>query len=200
MQTSTTHYAASHRRSPTASCGCSHIPLSKQPVERGSRLHAPSRALGVPPYSLCPASCADGAFGGTRLVRCQPHFCFPFSFSFSFSSAVAPAPAALAASSPRIFEAAMNLKRRDKVVSQMLNQFWEREERCHAVAALNSHPHAKCNTHFAIFQSHRHRAIEGIRKRSTHPPPHHAPKPRTYSACTAVMPTRFSISARCAFN
>ena len=38
------------------------------------------------------------------------------------------------------------------------------------------------------------------RKRPTHPPAHQPPKPRTYSACTAVMPTRFSISARCAFN
>ena len=37
-------------------------------------------------------------------------------------------------------------------------------------------------------------------KWSTHAPPHHAPKFRTYSACTAVMPTRFSVSARCAFN
>ncbi len=41
---------------------------------------------------------------------------------------------------------------------------------------------------------------EGKEKRPTHPPPHHAPKPRTYSACTAVMPTRFSVSARWAFS
>ena len=47
------------------------------------------------------------AFCGTRLVCFLPHFCLPFSFSPG--AVPAPAPAAFAASSPRIFEAAMNL-------------------------------------------------------------------------------------------
>ena len=42
--------------------------------------------------------------------------------------------------------------------------------------------------------------VAGGEERPTYAPPHHAPKPRTYSACTAVMPTRFSVSAKCAFN
>lgn len=45
------------------------------------------------------------AFGNTRLVCFLPHFCL----AFSFSPAPAPAPAAFAASSPKIFDAAMNL-------------------------------------------------------------------------------------------
>ena len=49
---------------------------------------------------------------------------------------------------------------------------------------------------FRVLQS---QGTEG-EERPTHAPPHHAPRPRTYSACTAVMPTRFSVSARCAFN
>lgn len=31
-------------------------------------------------------------------------------------------------------------------------------------------------------------------------PPHHPPSPLTYSACTAVIPNKFSVSAKCAFS
>lgn len=38
------------------------------------------------------------------------------------------------------------------------------------------------------------------KKRCTYNPPAHPPNPLTYSACTAVMRSRFSMSARCAFS
>ena len=134
---------------------------------------------------------ALNAFGSTRLVCFQPHFCL----HFSFSPAAAPAPAALAASSPRIFEAAMNLDVETTCQPSAHNMYpLETRRRCHAVAFSHPHPHATSTPSIP----HRHEQPKG--KRPTYPPPHHPPKPRTYSACTAVMPTRFSISARCAFN
>lgn len=70
----------------------------------------------------------------------------------------------------------------------------------HIFTLVNGHPHLIHQLHTLLLLPYPTdtRATEG--KRPTHPPPHHPPKPRTYSACTAVMPTRFSVSARCAFS
>ena len=127
----------------------------------------------------------------------MPHFCLPFSFSPA--AVPAPAPAAFAASSPRIFEAAMNLNAETKCQPDAQPASIEMRRTVSYSPALMSPlspnlPTVPSSTHL-IPQT---QAPEG--NRPTHPLPHHPPKPLTYSACTAVIPTRFSISARCAFN
>ena len=193
----TIDYAASHQKNSPGSESLSRPPAacpSSTSIQATHWKPATLRRIRFGSIPSCvPLRIALTAFGSTRLVCfLLPHFCLPFSFSPAAAPAPAPAPAAFAASSPRTFEAAMNLNVRDKVC-QPRCQLASMEIRRTMLRYYNFHSdaiHHSCSFHIP----------QTTRTGSTHPPPHHPPKPRTYSACTAVMPTRFSMSARCAFN
>ena len=170
-------------------------------------------------------------------------FFFFFFFSFHFcpvlsppapapapapppAPAVAVAPLALAVSSPRILDAAMNLAQHEKgklaypsileIVPPAQNDMQENKRNksqlpttlqsispSSLIPPLTPIHNNKTPTKTTTLTNPPPIYLEKspAKKNQIHSPtPHHPPNPLIYSACTAVIPTKFSISAICAFS